>query len=87
VAVLIIGDKEYTIPGLGKNRPLADLSQKRITKAAREFLALIYGSANIKVSCSADVALGIWTGQCWINGQRHSFKIENYPISKWQGKR
>jgi len=74
--ILIIGDKELKIPGLGKNKPLAHLSQKRITKAAREILRSEYGYENITCNCKADIASGIWMGQCRINGQDHTFRIE-----------
>jgi hypothetical protein len=74
--ILIIGDKELKISSLGKNKPLTDLSQKRITKAAREILRSEYGHENITCSCKADIASGIWMGQCCIDGQDHIFRIE-----------
>lgn len=33
----------FEIPGLGKIKRLTDLSQKRVTKAAREKLRSVYG--------------------------------------------
>jgi hypothetical protein len=73
--ILIIGDQEYQIPGLGRYKPLEKIGQKRITKAAREVLRANYGRGNITCSCRADVASGIWIGQCNINGRKYFFKI------------
>jgi hypothetical protein len=73
---LIVGDKQVAVPGLGKNRSLADLSQKRVTKATREALRSEYGHENVTCSCRATFASGKWIGQCYIHGQIHIFRIE-----------
>lgn len=74
--VLIIEEKKLEIADLGKNKRLADLSQKRITKAVREKLRSTYGSESVTCSCKADIVSGTWRGRCRINGQEHAFRIE-----------
>jgi hypothetical protein len=73
---LIIGEKVLEMPGLGRNKPLSELSQKRITKAVRQALRAKYGLEAIACSCRAEIESGTWAGRCWIEGQEHVFKIE-----------
>ena len=61
--------------GLGRNKPLRNLSKKRITMAVREKLRNQYRHKNVTVSCSADFKKGIWTGKCTINENSYPYKI------------
>ena len=63
------------IPGLGRNKPIKDLSEKRITKATREALRKKYGKSSVKVSCSAKFNNGRWRGKCKIQGSAYDYEI------------
>lgn len=77
MALLVyMGSKKLDIPGLAHNKLLAELSQKRITKAVRETLRKQYGFPNVKVSCTATIVHGsIWTGKCTINGIETPYRL------------
>lgn len=64
------------LPGLGKNKLMSKLGEKRITKAVRENLRLKYGYLNVEVSCSAYFVNGIWQGKCKINNEVFNYKIK-----------
>jgi len=76
MARLVIAKSEaIEIPGLARNRPFDELSQKRVTRAAREALRAKYGHHNVEVSCSAFLRNGIWIGQCSINGTKVPYQL------------
>jgi len=68
---------ETVVPGLARNKSLLALSQKRITKAAREAFRKKYGEENVEVSCSAQVSAGEWHGECKLCGVEHRYTISN----------
>lgn len=70
------------IPGLGKIRPFADLSSKRISKCVRDVLRKEYGFSNAHVSCEPMLRDGIWVGNCEINGETHIYRISPILIPK-----
>jgi hypothetical protein len=63
------------IAGLGRNRPLAHLSEKTITPCVRRELRARYGRSKVKVSCFAKFDGTSWTGECWINQARLEYYI------------
>lgn len=74
---LLVGGRRLELRGLAKNKPLADLSQKRITKAARDRLRTAYGRERIVCSCEANIVVdGVWQGRCKIKGQGYIYTIE-----------
>lgn len=66
---------QITLDGLGKNKPFLGLSEKRITKSAREVLRKQFGNASVEVSCSAKASGEGWRGECKINGIPHQYRI------------
>jgi len=64
-----------TLPGLGKIAAFESLSQKRITKVAREALRKTYGEPNVEVSCIAEFGASAWAGRCVIGGQPFKYRI------------
>jgi len=64
------------LSGLGKIKPFAELSDKRITKAVRKNLCSEYGDINIKVSCKAFFLKGTWHGECEITGKKYKYEIK-----------
>ena len=65
------------LAGLARNKSLLALSQKRITKAAREALRKKYAEKNVEVSCSAQVSAKQWHGECKLYGVEHRYTISN----------
>jgi|GraSoi2013_115cm_1033766.scaffolds.fasta_scaffold79814_2 hypothetical protein len=67
----------YRVPllGLGRNRAMQHLSQKRITKAVREELRRHYGLSNVEVCCAAKLTSDGWRGSCKIYQEDFTFKI------------
>ena len=65
--------------GLGKNKLISDLSEKRITKAVREKLRNEYGLLNVIVSCEADFFDKTWHGRCTINDVEYKYEIKQHP--------
>jgi hypothetical protein len=63
------------IPGLGKIRVFAQLSEKRITRAVREELRRKYGEPKVEVSCTALFHKGHWRGRCEIDGRRYEYRV------------
>jgi len=63
------------LAALGRNRSFENLSQKRITKAAREALRRQYGTENVEVACAAFLSRGEWVGNCTIGGRRLGYRI------------
>ena len=63
------------LPGLGKKTRFDSLSEKRITKSAREVLRRKYGQPNVTVSCSAEFDGSVWVGTCEIHGQPFRYRI------------
>ncbi len=76
--VLIIrGVCRINLPTLGQVKALADLSEKRVTKAVRQVLRTRFGRHNVEVTCKAIQARrSIWTGLCKINGQRYCYIVQ-----------
>ena len=66
----------HELPGLGKNTPFGELSEKRVTKAVRECLRRYYGHTAVEVSCDAHMSSGAWEGQCEINGREYRYRIQ-----------
>ncbi len=64
-----------TLQGLGRNRAIQELSQKRITKAVREELRQRYGLLNVEVTCTARLAQDGWHGSCKIYRESFDYKI------------
>ncbi len=63
------------LPGLAKNRPFRSLSQKRVTKCAREALHDNYQERLDFVACNAVLEDSLWIGQFGVNGQRFTYTI------------
>jgi hypothetical protein len=63
------------LPGLGSIQAFAALSQKRVTKSAREALRQKYGQLAVEVSCTAEFDGTGWMGTCKINGDPHRYRI------------
>jgi hypothetical protein len=63
------------IPGLGKNQSFSMLSQKRVTRAAREALRKQYDGERVEVSCAAYFTRGEWVGECRVDQHSHSYRI------------
>jgi hypothetical protein len=63
------------IHGLGKNKPLSQLGQTRVTIAVRKELRSKYGQENVSVS-DANYSNDIWSGKCRINDTQYSYQIQ-----------
>jgi hypothetical protein len=63
------------LPGLGKNRNFKDLSEKRVTKCAREALRRQYGECLDFVSCDSTFVSLHWHGKFGVNGQQFTYII------------
>jgi hypothetical protein len=64
-----------TLAGLGRNKSLLSLSEKRITKAVRETLRRHWPNARIWVSCAASIEEGNWRGACGIEDAEYDYWI------------
>lgn len=67
------------LPGLGKNKRISELGEKRVTKAIREKLRLEYGLFNVTVSCRADFYDKTWHGKCTIYDIGYEYLIKKNP--------
>jgi hypothetical protein len=66
----------WELPGLVKNTPFRELSEKRVTKATRQCLRNDFGVSEVKVSCGAIINDGVWEeGKCWIHGDQFAYRI------------
>lgn len=74
--LIISNGQSIYLQGLAKNKPLPQLSQKRITTAVRAAIRQHYGITNVIVSCSADYQQTHWLGQCEIHGLKYDYKIK-----------
>jgi hypothetical protein len=64
------------LPGLGKNKPFPDLSQKCVSRCVREeALRRRYGEHNVEVTCLPKYDGTYWRGECEINGEPERFWI------------
>jgi hypothetical protein len=73
---LMVGNGFSTeIPGLGKNQSFSALSEKRMTKAAREALREQYGPERVEVSFLAYFMRGEWVGECKVDQRSHSYRL------------
>ena len=80
MALLIVQNGFKTeLPGLGKNKLISKLGEKRITKAVRKKLRSEYRILNIIVSCKADFFDKTWHGRCTINDVEHKYEIKQHP--------
>ena len=70
----MMSDLAIEIPGLARQKPLHELSQKRITKAVRDALRQ-QDCGEIEVSCSATLSQDIWIGSCRINGIKFGYRL------------
>ncbi len=70
-------DNGYRIPlpGLGRNRALLNLSNKRISKTVREALREHYGHRNVTVGCEPERSSNGWHGSCTIHGEQFNYAI------------
>lgn len=77
MSVVFIGNgDQICLAGLGKVRAVAQLSEKRVTKAVREALRTEYGQSAVKVSCTATLSAGQnWEGGCSIHGKPYRYTI------------
>lgn len=71
----VITSRKIDISGFGVLVPLQNMSQKQITKAVRDALCKKYGAGNVKVSRTAMLEHQIWSGTCWINGEKSIYKL------------
>jgi len=79
MALLIIQNGFRTkLPGLGRNKDISDLSDKRITKAVRKKMRIEYGLSNVIVSCKADFFNNTWHGRCTINDVEYKYEIKKH---------
>lgn len=77
MALLIVQNGfKSELSGLGKNKYISDLSEKRITKAVREKLRLEFGFNNVRVSCGASFTNGIWQGKCSLYDKEYRYEIK-----------
>lgn len=82
MALLIVQNGfKAELPGLGKNKFISDLSEKRITKAVREKLRTEYGLLNVIVSCEAYIFGKTWHGRCTINDVEFKYEIKQHPLT------
>ena len=73
---LIVGNGWTTeISGLGKNQSFSTLSEKRVTKAAREALRAQFGQERVEVSCAAYFMRGEWVGTCKVDHHSQSYWV------------
>lgn len=76
MGMLIVANGYRTpLAGLGRNRSIRKLSQKRITKAVRQQLRERYGPPNVEVSCKAKLASDGWRGSCKIYQADFDYEI------------
>lgn len=75
MALRVTNGFSTVIPGLGRNKPIKDLSEKRITQATREALRKKYGTSSVEVSCFAMFNNGRWIGKCKIHGSAYDYEI------------
>jgi hypothetical protein len=62
------------LPGLGRHRPFAELSRKRVSRCVREEgLRPHYGEHNVSVTCEPTFDGTCWKGSCEINGSPEKF--------------
>jgi hypothetical protein len=74
--------RTYGLRGLGKNKSLSTLSEKRITKAARKRLRAEFGDDKVEVSCFAVIIDDDrWQGRCTVYGRDLTFTIKSSPDS------
>lgn len=72
-----MSNREVEIPGLGRYKPLRELSEKRITKAVRQVLRKEFGFANVTVSCDATSNdSDTWLGECTVEGINFQYRIQ-----------
>jgi hypothetical protein len=73
----LVVDSGYrtSMEGLGRNRGILRLSQKRVSKAVREALRRQFGEPNISVSCTPELVSDGWHGECEIYKRKCRYKI------------
>jgi len=77
MAVLIVQNGYSSkLTGLGKIKPIYELSEKRISTAVRNNLRLEYGKINVKVPCNPSLLKGTWNGKCTIKGVEYNYEIK-----------
>ena len=70
---LIVANRSFPIPGLGRHQDFSRLSEKRVTKAVRGKLREHFRA--IEVSCSAVLVGASWTGDCRIETVRYRYRV------------
>ena len=76
--VVLIVQNEYSsrLAGLGKRKPISELSEKRITVVVRKNLRSEYGKSDVIVSCKVFFLDGTWNSKCTINDVEYNYKIK-----------
>lgn len=64
------------LPGLGRNKGIFTLSEKRVTMAVREELRKEYGLPYVIVCCRANLINDKWHGRCTINDIEYKYEIK-----------
>ena len=70
---LVVANRSFSIPGLGKHQEFSRLSEKRVTKAVRAMLREHFQT--IEVSCSASLVGAMWTGECLIEDVPYPYRV------------
>ena len=70
---LIVANRSFQIPGLGRHQEFATLCEKRVTKAVRGKLREHFQT--IEVSCSASLVGAMWTGECRIEDVPYPYRV------------
>ncbi len=78
IPILVISSIIFrtAIPGLGSKIPLNSLSPKTVTKRVRGTLREKFGDSKAKVSCTASIQNGVWTGCCIIGDKRYQYTVQ-----------
>lgn len=69
----------YHFSRLATRKALCSISEKTVTSAVRRALRNL-GYLNIQVCCAATLynmgGVYSWSGQCFVNGQQHSYTVQ-----------
>jgi hypothetical protein len=71
-----ISTQELQIDGLGRRKPLRELSDKRITMAVRQVLRKQFGFDNVMVPCATLQRDGTWVGECLLDEVKFNYRVQ-----------
>jgi hypothetical protein len=77
--ILMVFNFSIQVPldGLAKRKPLASLSEKRVTTKVRESLKQKFNGNRVSVSCEASYKKGIWNGHGTLNRDNFTWCVFN----------